>query len=381
MLREELFLPPAAPSPAESRVLLHDNPDLAADLTLERGRVFLRNPQKKELTARVRIENPTNPELREVWDLTLEQDAQVLVDVVYFYPLEEPFFPNPDDPSRKGPVAIVQLLVVDGAISLRHDDRSERMEAPPRAGYITWISTQGIVQRQVLPSVPDWLRAKPPLPADLDARVRKRLSDLRENMFAARDSLVKSLRGKQANVDVNLAGILKTSSHKEEQVLAVRCYGALDDLANLVDALGNEDKNAVRAAAADTLRSWIAYRRDNDYRLVAELKEKYNANEAETIVKLLHYLPAQEAMRQETFDFLILNLTNQKIALRELAYWHLYRLAPELGSKIPYSASARLDQRQQAQARWYQLLQQGRLPPRQQQPGAPMGEGAGKKGP
>ena len=50
---------------------------------------------------RVRFENPTNPKLREMWDLTLQdRDAEVSLERWGFYPQNEPFYKDPTDRRR-----------------------------------------------------------------------------------------------------------------------------------------------------------------------------------------------------------------------------------------------------------------------------------------
>jgi hypothetical protein len=370
----------------ESRVLLHDNPGLDADLTLQRGRILLDNPLKRPLRARIRFDNPTNPELPEAWDVTLEDPGtEVLVDLWHFYGRDEPFFPDPKDSRRQGPVAAGHLIVRQGAVSLRRNDQTLRMEAdPPKAALIAWNSVKGTGERMALPGVPDWASDKPgELPKGLDAKLRDSILKARGELARARDTLVTALGGGGDKVDVALASILKNSPNKAEHVLAVRAYGALDDLPDLVDALGNEVRPEVREAAVEALRGWIADARDNDYRLLDELKTRYSRVESENILQLLHSFSAQQASQPELYDFLMLNLNNPRIALRELAAWHLYRLAPQAGGKIPYTADAPGARRRAAQEQWNQLLQRGQLPEGKAAPiAAPPGDVApGKGGP
>jgi hypothetical protein len=361
----QLFFPPVF----ESRVVLHDPKEpLDLDLTLQRGRIALTNTKKKPLQARIRFDNPTNPSLPEAWDVTLETPgAEILIDLWHFYSFDEPFFPDPKDGARKGPTAALQLLVVKGAISLRRDDRTQRIDAPPGPALLQWNSFKGIQPVMTLPEVPGWATAKPPLPEGKDARERERLAKQRQELTRAREALITSLKDQGTRADGALASFLKKSPNREEHILAVRCFGALDDLADLVDALSEEDKQEVRLAAVETLRSWIADGRDNDYKLLDVLRTKYKRVEAENMIRLLHYLPPAETQKQETFAWLIDLLDNPKVALRELGAWHLYQLARTEAAtiKVPYSASAPAEVRQRAQQEWMMLLVAGKLPPRQ----------------
>jgi hypothetical protein len=370
-LPQELLFPPLK----ESRVVLHYNPTLDADLTLQRGRIVLANLKQKDLRARVRFDNPTNPNLHETWDVTLEEPGtEVLIDLWHFFPLGEPFYENPTPQvarSRVGPTAVLHLIVRAGSISLHRDDRTVGMSAPPGPALMTWNSLKGSSDRFPLPTVPDWATAKPTLPKEIDPKVRPRLVKARDEMLRARDSMLIRLKGlkdeDKERVDVALARFME-STNADEHVLVAYCYGALDDLPHLIDALADEDRTEVRLAAVDVLRSWITDARDNDYKLLAEVRTKYTKVESGNILRLLHSFSAKDYGRVETYELLINNLNNSKIALRELSAWHLYRMAPALAANIPYLASAPQEQRVQAQQAWTKLLQDGKLPPRQPPP-------------
>jgi hypothetical protein len=359
----------------ESRVVLHDAGDLDADLTLQRGRVLLSNEGNKPLRARVRVENTTNPEHREVWDLTLDgPGTEVLVEVWRLYPPDEPFYPNPKDPGRKGPTTRLDLLVRKGSVNLTHGDKTERVDAPPGPALLIWDSYHGSNERRTIKAVPDWAADNPPsLSPDIPVRLRTRMEKARAELVKARDGIVSALRAQPDGVEATLSGLLKDTSKPAERLLVLRSFGALDDLTDLVDALGNEEKPGVPADAVATLRAWIADGPDNDYKLVDALKKGgYTAIEADNILKLLHYLTPQEAARRETYQYLILNLTNRRIALRQLASSQLYFLAESVAAGIPYSPSDPPRQREAAQQRWLRVLQAGGLPPRPR--GAPDGK-------
>jgi hypothetical protein len=51
--------------------------------------------------------------------------------------------------------------------------------------------------------------------------------------------------------------------------------------------------------------------------------------------------------------------------VRELAWWHLYRLAPA-GRSIRYDPAGPDAERDKAQAEWKKLIPSGQLPPREE---------------
>jgi hypothetical protein len=353
-------------------VQLHANPDLAADLTLQRGRIILTGPGgMKSLRARVRIDNTMNPSLPEVWDIDLERPGtEVLVDVWHGYLRDEPFYKNPKDPSRVGPFSAAQVFVRKGSINLHHDALAVRMDENTS---LSWDSrTRAGNPMPLGKKTPDWATGTSELPPNLDAKLRERLQTARKDMQAARDSLAKALSGRGDKVDVALQDVLKEGS-PPERLLVVRCYAALDDLPHLLDALADPERPEVRLAAVEALRSWIAEARDNDYRLLEQLGEKYTQGESAIILTLLHTFTAQAAAQRETYETLIAYLTNRQLVIRELAHWHLIRMAPREGMPIRYSASAPQEQLRAAQQQWTDLLQSGKLPPRPPQGSGPPG--------
>jgi hypothetical protein len=370
----EQFLFPPPKTMSESRLVLHDNSEFAADLTLQRGRIILSNPRLEDLTVRLRVDNPTNPDLREVWDMTLTgPGTRVLVDLWHLFPLQEQA-ESPDDPNRKGPIAFLEIAILNGGISLTHDKEKKRMEHKGPQGWLRWNSRQGTDQLTKLDEDVTWFKSNPslpPIPPDLPPAERKQSEKIRtamvknlDNLLKARDAFVQEL-AKGDNLEVSLDNILKNSPNKEEHVLVVRSYGALDDLPDLVDALDNEDQAQVRLSAIATLRVWIADARDNETKLVKVLKAKgYSKAMPEHLLRLLHYFTPQQAIDPVTFDFLIAHLNDRKIALRELAREHLYGLDPMDGAKIPYRADGSETQRERAQQAWSRLLERGQLPPR-----------------
>jgi hypothetical protein len=80
-------------------------------------------------------------------------------------------------------------------------------------------------------------------------------------------------------------------------------------------------------------------------------------------VQLLHSYGDKELARPETYETLIDYLAHEKLAVRNLAYWHLYRLVPD-GRKIGYDAMAAKEARDRAIEQWRKLVPPGKLPPK-----------------
>jgi hypothetical protein len=361
----------------ESLVELHANDALDLDFTLRRGRVFLTNTRAdRPARVRVRFVNTTDPAAPEVWDLTLEEkDAEVMIDCFGFFdPPGQPFYANAKDPQRQGPATVAGLTVLHGPLYLRAGSISYAMNAPsgPGPAQISWNSQRkGLGKPQQLKELPVWARPEPAVPKDLP----KELEDLRLKMKSATGAggLSKDLLG-PGLVEVGLQKSL-ASAEPAQRRLAVRCFGALGMVPQLVDALSDKQHLDVRQAAIDTLMHWLASGRDNDYRLFEELRERFKAVECENIISMLHGPLAGPKRDPQLFEGLIdlLCAPPQKLAkksidpplaIRELAAWQLYAAFPQAYQDIHYDATAPRDVRQRIQAQWRKFVRQGGKAPK-----------------
>src|SRR5207248_7942297 len=140
--------------------------------------------------------------------------------------------------------------------------------------------------------------------------------------------------------------------------LTVRCFGALDMVPQLVDALSDKQHLEVRQAAIETLMHWLASGRDNDYKLHDELKERCSPVECENIIAMLHGPLAGPKSEPQTFEGLIDQLLSPRLAIRELAAWQLYAAFPRAYGDIHFDATAPPEIRQRIQAQWRTYIRQ-----------------------
>jgi hypothetical protein len=140
--------------------------------------------------------------------------------------------------------------------------------------------------------------------------------------------------------------------------------GAVDDLQGLTDALADPKSAVLRETAVEALRHWIGRNEEQDLKLYRFLvqRQEYPEAQAETVLQLLHNPFALD--RPETYETLIAYLRHSRLAVRELARWHLYRIVPA-GRKIAYDAAAaeNMAERQKAYEAWKKLIPSGKLPP------------------
>src|SRR5207244_11526245 len=117
--------------------------------------------------------------------------------------------------ARGGPRADLALVVLKGEITLRSQDTTVSLEAPPKRALMVWNSLTGPSGPHALPQPPPWLADPPPLPQGVTDAARA-------EVVRARDQLGAS---PAAGIDVGLAVALKRAD-VAGQKLGVRCLAA-----------------------------------------------------------------------------------------------------------------------------------------------------------
>src|SRR5262249_37757699 len=136
-------------------------------------------------------------------------------------------------------------------------------------------------------------------------------------------------------VEVALAETLKDNK-VANRILAIRCLAAVDNIGQLMDIVGNDPDAVNRYFATVALRRWLGQKPAHELQLYQALQKKmgYTALQAEIIMELLHTFPVDARQNPETYEKLIANLTDKKLAIRHLSYWHLVGLAPDGIKKV-----------------------------------------------
>src|SRR5207237_891538 len=114
---------------------------------------------------------------------------------------------------------------------------------------------------------------------------------------------------------------------------AVYGLAAVDDLPPVGEALADEKHADTRRSAVEALRLWVARGPDEDMRLYELLVKghEYSPAQAETVLQLLHSFSLEQIGQRDVYETLVNYLTSTRLAVRELARWHLERLAPAAG--------------------------------------------------
>jgi HEAT repeat protein len=340
----------------ESAAVLHRNPAFDLDVTLQRGRFFVTNRKDKgEAHVRLRFGG-------EVWDLTLrEPGAEVAVDLVKNY--------TSADRYRQGEEPRTELYLFVLAGKVRFDVRVSRtmsgpawsgeLTPPPGLALVMWDNKGRVaVKPQRLETVPEVLSRDTP---DTDAARRMRAAVA---LLAVRLGDAPPLKALNEVV---------RSDKRPTRLLAIYCLGALDALWELISLAGDEDpaRAAEREAAIFTLRRWMSRDAAHDRLLYDPRKDtgllrlggRYGRAEAEAFHALLHLFPEPDRHDPATFEMLADHLAGDKVALAELAYWHLARLAGDV--KLPdFNAAWPRDKRREVSRAVRKLIADGKLPPR-----------------
>ncbi len=335
----------------ESMVALNNSADVDLDFTLVSGRIILSSRRAgSPYRARIRFQG-------EAWEVSLDQEgSEVFVEL----------WGRPDTMIRTDtgttPESGLGLVVLKGQATVKAGRETYAMREPPGRALYQWNNAGSASTRpDRLDEVPAWM-ARHAL-SDADTRVVKHLTDRldqREDPRAAISSLL---------------------GERDEAVrrLAVLSLPALNDVPRLLEALGDERHHDVRVWAIIALRHWLARDANQAAQLKSVLEQRFGAKPAALVSELLHVYSAQQLREPGTWQALIAYLTNDKLAVRELADWQLRSLLPHIAQKLPaYDLAAGPAERRRIYGQWKRYVPDGKLPPppptSQSQP-APGGSG------
>lgn len=356
-------VPESANAPVlEAALVLHVPPDgYDADLTFDRGALRIRAPRASaERPARVRVRF-----LDQAWDLALE-DPATDVGLLLISRQGAPY------PAHQPPRAECFLFLLKGQASVGLAHETHHGLRPTTDPLVLSWDNQTRTVRGPAPAVsridalllPIW--SDNPPANELARNVRLALNELNRRVVANRP------------VEAGLVEFLQPgeASTVYQRMLAVRSLTALDSLADVVNVLGDERQPPeVREDAIFTLRIWLGRGSDLDQLLYDPQKRtgilidrKYTPREAETILTLLYPFAEAQRGQPETYATLIDLLRHDRLAIRQLAYWHLVRLDPA-GRDIPYNAAWPPEQLERAYQAWKRHIPDGSSPGRAAPPG------------
>jgi hypothetical protein len=357
----------------ESRIIVHMNPKLDADLTLARGRLVITNHKKND-DARVRVRfNDSTADKEDYFDIVLlGKDASIVIERYCELDPEEPFYPNPKDPQRLGPSAWMTCFAYNNSASIRFGQVSYRLDKGQPV--LQWQSRT----RELVPPRkefrPAWMDGIPPLKSDNDklsrtlaVKAHERLAGLLEtkSIDAALTQILQGVQKAQVQEMASKEKRLSPETFFQWQH-AWRCLGAIDDTTTLFGEFAQEKTpTIIRVHEMQRLADWLAWDRDHDYQLLKVLQRapfNYSNTASVKVMELFHRIPSKEADNPDTYIRLIEGLNNPLLPIRALSHWHLFAMVPQ-GRNIPYDAAAQPAARRQAVAEWQRLIPEGKLPP------------------
>jgi len=315
----------------------------------DEARLVLRLTQGRLAFQNRSITDPENPTIvsvligDEVFHLTFSSENSVCgVEVV---PTEPQKFEQP-------PVAdqfVGNLFVGRGAVNASVGTPGGRLLAAP-----AWLPLTVSVREQmekagedvpILP-VPEWL--------DLDA---DRMSP------AQRRYAVRFEKELDPEVPIHLSIPAAVESQVPDiATLAVRCLAVTGLSEQLVEALARVEFTEARDAAIQAIRQWLPRDPKNAAALRQALEKNFPPDEVDPVYRLLWGYDEMDARNEATSRILIDWLQSDSEVIRQLAYFHIYRLT---GQRHDYRPNLPEDQRRVAMKRWESHLEKndGKLLP------------------
>jgi hypothetical protein len=328
----------------EAGLMVHKNPDVDLDVTLDRGRIDLINNKKKG-SAHVRLHVR-----KDTLDLILDDPGTTIgLELYSRWPAGVPFKPEPGP--KDVPTANMDFIVLKGEVHLRYKDTEHDLTAPPGPALIEWDSVTGLDDTpQKLEKLPPW--AQTGGKQSKLAKMKKQMIDnFRKRMLA---------KGLDATVQEYV-----NSDDANKRRLAVLVMGATDNLLGLGMTLRNAKHPDLWENGVMVLRNWINRNPGHDQLLFKAFVDfsKAPVVEAETVLQLLHSFGEDELARPEVYQTLIDYLEHDRLAIRGLAYWHLIRLVPQ-GKDFDFNPVDPKKDRDAAVAKWRKLIPDGKMPPK-----------------
>jgi hypothetical protein len=367
-------------SVAESRLILHAHPSLDADLTLERGRIILRNKRAggQDALIRLRFDNPTAPKpTEEYFDITLSgATSAIVLDRVCILERDEAFVAEPKDASRGGPTAFMRVFAYgEGSAFVRYAQGAGYRVSKTDKSILEWGSRQGELGPPKNGKVPPWLEGLPVLKKDEEKLSRDKAVKAHEILasIAERKTIDVALAEMEEVIQRDLAREKKMTFDtfvNWHHVLTTR--EAIDDITRIYDDFQQErTPSFIRGACIQLLQQWIAWNRENDFILLDTLRD-YHAKQPMRvkIMELLHPIGRRDADKPVTYQMLIDGLNSDLLPIRTLSHWHLLQLLPQVAPQLlpqlaklpPYDPAMTAAQRASAVAELRKLIPPGQMP-------------------
>jgi hypothetical protein len=338
----------------ESFVVLHKpKKGTDADLTLERGRLFISNHRNSgDVVVRLRFEN-------KAWDLTLQPGAEWGIDHIKARVVGQP-------------VALLNCFLLEGKGGIALEDQHFPDLSASGAAYYLWDNRdprpyfQPRGDKKQLEHEAHLVFAKVPATDSPDTRgMEKALMALQRRMSVETPPLVA------------LDELLTKTEDIYQHALAIYCLASLDNVKGLLDTLATADARHApdREFALVALRRWLDHGPEQMKKLYDPEKKKgmlrelqYTEDEAQRIIELLNDPTRDQILYDSKFySNLGRDLLSEKVLIAELAHWRLSSLSHILGVKLEklqkYNAALPVSDREAAASEVFDLVNKKLLPP------------------
>jgi len=317
----------------ESAFTLNDAKEGDFDLTLDRGRVELTNSKASgKATVLVRFAGET-------WSIVLETPGtKVVVELCGRWAAGTRFQPMKTQPPAS-PVLLATLIVIQGTADVKVGGQTISLTAKQR---IQWDSLAGPRSPETLAKLPGWASEVKPNLATMEAFREIRASNPGE-------AITKFL----------------ASEDPVRRRIAIVALGANDDVARLVQFLGEARTREEWDFGTSVLRHWLGRGPGQDRKLYERLQADAGLTESQAriVLQLLFGFHAADLRQPETFEVLIDYLLHEKPAIRGLAAWHLARLVPK-EKAVPFVLNASPAECETMHQEWKKVIPSGERPPR-----------------
>lgn len=283
------------------------------------------------------------------WELTLKKPSAATKDKytsvgIEIYSRQAPGL-RKDFAKGDDPVTNVAFIVTKGEAFLDLGEEGHALRAAPGTAMVLWDTVSRMPELRDLDKAPRSLRDRNPG---------------EQKLF---EQMCHCGKGLAAGDPAAAAEKLVASDDLVDRRDGVTSLGALDALPGLFKALADPHPD-VRDHAVVVFRHWLGRAPGQVGRLQAMLKQ-HGAKEtnARTLLQLLIGFNEEERNRPATYELLLDELDHSQPAVRQLAHWHLVRLAPA-GRDIPYDPTAEVAARAPAIEAWHKIIPAGELPRR-----------------
>lgn len=328
----------------ETAVVLHKPGTASIDVTLDRGRIEVQNAGKTPVVVQLSF-------ARQKWAITLATtDAKVAVEVVGRWPAGTDFRLKPV--AGYEPTLSAVLLQLAGTSTVSTGSTTLSLGAPPGPALITWTSADGRDPEPArLDKLPDWADPAHRYPEPMAAKIRS---------MSAAVSKYRTLRNEHP---AKATDAFLNSANSDERRIGLVVAGAEDDLERLANGITEAKDLEVWDFGITVLRHWLGRgpgQEQKFHRFLTDARQ-YSSGDAAKLIRLLHGFTPRERARPELYEVLIEYLRHDRAAFRNLAAWHLVRLAPDAPT-VPFKTNGSKADFEPVYTMWRTLIPSGTVP-------------------